>query len=344
MILFGPSVSVLRRGEGHFQNVPHLLTMRMLAAFCLIVLFTACSLSENEQVPKQVTSPGQSSSEPFLLVLGIAQDAGFPQADCKKECCVAVWEGRQQRRRVSCLGLVDPVSGQSWLFDATPDFKRQLNSLQQYAPNLSGIFLTHAHIGHYTGLMHLGREAMGTQSMPVYAMPRMLRFLRGNGPWSQLADLQNIALQPLQADSTILLDAGIRVTPFLVPHRDEFSETVGYQIEVKEKMAVFIPDIDKWEKWDRNIVEVIKRVDIAFVDGTFFQNGELPGRDMSEIPHPFVEESMQLFGALSAKDKSKIHFIHFNHTNPLLKEGSEAQQQLEAAGFRAAKEGAIIAF
>ena len=120
-----------------------------------------------------------------------------------------------------------------------------------------GIFLTHAHIGHYTGLMYLGKEAMNSSNVPVYAMPRMKTFLEENGPWSQLAKAQNIALQEMQADSSISLTANLTVTPILVPHRDEFSETVGYIISGPAKKALFIPDIDKWEKWDLDIIQMI---------------------------------------------------------------------------------------
>jgi pyrroloquinoline quinone biosynthesis protein B len=143
----------------------------------------------------------------------------------------------------------------------------------------------------------------------------------------------------LQADSTIVLTPDIQVTPFRVPHRDEYSETVGYRIDGPEKSALFIPDIDKWSRWDRNIVDMIKTVDYAFLDGTFFRNGEVAGRDMSEIPHPFIEESMTLFGSLPVKEKSKVHFIHLNHTNPALGEGSKAQRTIRDKGFDLAREG-----
>ena len=106
---------------------------------------------------------------------------------------------------------------------------------------------------------------------------------------------------------------------------------------------IFIPDIDKWDRWDKDISEIISKVDYAFLDATFYKNGEIK-RDMSEIPHPFVEESMHLFSNLSANDKKKIHFIHFNHTNPLLIEGSDAQKEVSDKGFNLAKEGQIILF
>ena len=285
--------------------------------------------------------------ERFLVVLGIAQDAGYPQIGCEKECCKAYWEGKETKKQVTCLALVDKATNQYWLFEATPDITEQLHTLQSYLPHSpdyspTGIFITHAHIGHYTGLMQLGREAMGAKDIPVYAMPRLDSFFRNNGPWSQLVSLRNIQLQSLQADSTVRLNQSLKVTPIKVPHRDEYSETVGFLIESDKKKILFIPDIDKWEKWGRNITDEIKKVDIALLDGTFYANGELPGRDMSEVPHPFVEESMQRFSSLPSAEKSKIIFIHFNHTNPLLKKESAEKDRVKADGFGVAEQGMLI--
>lgn len=204
---------------------------------------------------------------------------------------------------------------------------------------MAGIFLTHAHIGHYTGLMHLGREAMGTKSVPVYAMPRMGDFLGKNGPWSQLVALNNIELRNLQPDSSVTLNDRLRVKPMLVPHRDEFSETVGFQVEGSKSALVFIPDIDKWERWDRDINAEIKAADYALLDGTFYQNGEIQGRNMSEIPHPFIEESMARFSTMPAMERAKIRFIHFNHTNPVMRENSAAAKHVLDSGFGIASQG-----
>jgi pyrroloquinoline quinone biosynthesis protein B len=284
------------------------------------------------------TSPlfGQS-----IVILGIAQDAGYPQAACQRDCCRALWETGEKGARVASLGILDSSGEQSWMIDATPDFPSQLNDLEKYAP-LSGIFLTHAHIGHYTGLMYLGREVMGAANMPVYAMPRMKGFLESHGPWSQLAKLENIYINPLLSDTVVHLTEELQVIPLLVPHRDEFSETVGFLIQGRQQSALYLPDIDKWQLWERDILQLIRAVDYALLDATFFENGEIPNRDMSEIPHPFVEESMALFEGLPEKEKSKIYFIHFNHTNPLLKAHSAAKQKVESAGFHVAEEGLIL--
>jgi pyrroloquinoline quinone biosynthesis protein B len=277
-------------------------------------------------------------------VLGIAQDGGYPQAGCRRECCARAWRDASLHSGVSCLGIVDPATGQRWLLDATPDFPQQLRALDELAPatsvpGLAGIFLTHAHIGHYTGLMHLGREAIGARNVPVYAMPRMREFLVSNGPWDQLVRLENIELRALSADEPVALNERLTATPVLVPHRDEYSETVGFRIEGPNHSVLYIPDIDKWERWNRPIEKLIAEVDVAYLDGTFFAEGEIPGRSMAEVPHPFIEESMQHFAGLPTAERAKIRFIHLNHTNPALRADSPARREIERAGFRVAEIG-----
>jgi len=293
---------------------------------------------------QQLGLEGQFDSAPRIIVLGIGQDAGYPQADCQKECCQKVWDNPGLKKHVSCIAVFDPQDSTSWLFDATPDITSQLKVLEQHCGKQvpDGIFLTHAHIGHYTGLMFLGFEAMATTNVPVYVMPRMHTFLSENGPWSQLVTMRNIELQKMTANSEVRISRAVTVTPILVPHRDEFSETVGYLIKGPNRTALFIPDINKWEIWDRDIVDFIQGVDIALIDGSFFNGDELPGRDMSEIPHPFVVESMKLFDRLSSKDKAKVHFIHFNHTNPMLHPDSEESRRVLRMGYNIAIEGQII--
>jgi pyrroloquinoline quinone biosynthesis protein B len=281
--------------------------------------------------------------DPFVIILGIAQDAGYPQIGCNKECCKKYWDKKVARQKVSCLALVDPGTNQKWIFDASPDLTEQLHETDKFQPgDLSGIFLTHAHTGHYTGLMYLGREALNAKEIPVYAMPRMYDYLKNNGPWSQLVNLKNIELKKVKADSAIKLTDRISVTPFLVPHRDEYSETVGFSIKTRNKSILFIPDIDKWQKWDRNILRLIKDYDYLFLDGTFFKEGELPGRNMNEVPHPFIQESIHLFKELPFAEKQKIWFIHFNHTNPLIDKLSKEYKEVKSSGFNVTAEGSSI--
>ena len=269
-----------------------------------------------------------------LVVLGTLQDAGSPQLLCEKSCCATP----KANDYVASLGVYD--STLAVLFDATPDIVPQLGEiLERSGSKKYSVFLTHAHMGHYTGLAHFGREAANTKKVPVYAMPRMIDFLAKNGPWNQLLKLQNITLNGLQEGVPRTLKNGLIVEPFLVPHRDEFSETVGYYIKRKGgKVALYIPDIDKWEEWEENVIAVIPRVDYAFIDGTFFADGEVP-RPMSEVPHPFISESAKLFRYLPRKEREKIYFIHLNHSNPARNADFEGRKALEAEGMHFAEFG-----
>lgn len=315
--------------------------MKAFQLLCLlfIFIFNGCQTRKEQGAAHHKKYPNQ-----YITVLGIAQDAGFPQLDCNNFCCAAYYNKDESKKLVSCLGLVDLMNQEKWLFDATPDINEQAQILKEsHLDNnrvIDGVFLTHAHIGHYTGLMYFGFEALGGHKIPVYAMPRMKSFIETNGPWSQLISFDNIDLKPLRDDSVVELNQSLKVTPFLVPHRDEFSETVGYKIEGENKSALFIPDIDKWHIWKKNIIEEVKKVDYAFLDASFFRDGELK-RDMSKIPHPFTTETTTLFENESTETKNKIYFIHFNHSNPAIKDNHPLKDSIQNLGFNFAKEGAI---
>ena len=276
---------------------------------------------------------------PYVVVLGIAQDGGAPHAGCEKSCCFELWESGK-KEKVSSIGIVNPLTKQSWLFDATPDFPSQYRILtENHNTELVGIFLTHAHMGHYTGLLHLGREVMGKKNVPVYVMSRMKRFLETNGPWNQLVTLKNINLKLIENNKDIKIGEQLFIEPFLVPHRDEYSETVGYRIIGKEKSLAFIPDIDKWEKWHGSIFQLVLNTDILLLDGTFYSQNEIPHRNMGEIPHPFIIESMEALSELNSENRSKVHFIHFNHSNPAIKDNSPAYHTIKSKRFNLAREG-----
>ena len=278
----------------------------------------------------------QIKSNYTLKILGVVQDGGMPHLGNNKTCC----ENIKKDKYVTSLMLMNNENNESFLFDASPDINKQLNFMgDRIKKDLKGIFLTHAHIGHYTGLMYFGREALNSKLVNVYAMPRMKKFLEENGPWSQLVSLQNISIIELSNESKISIDSNVIVQPVEVPHRAEFSETVGYKIYGPNKTALFIPDIDKWYLWEKSIVDEIKQVDYAIIDATFYDSKEVNYRDISEIPHPFVTESMDLFDSIDIKEKNKIYFIHLNHTNPLINKDSDQYKLVRSKGYNVAEEG-----
>lgn len=320
---------------------------------------------------------------PFALLLGTAQDGGIPQAGCRGECCLRARQNANSRRLVSSLAIVDAAFGERWIIDCTPDFPEQLARLDAAAPlvsvaevarlpaveqerrnscesrygenapapGLRGILLTHAHVGHYAGLIHLGPEAMAAKNVPVCVMPRMSAFLQENAPWEQLIGRGHVGLVPLPAGVPVALGTRISATPFLVPHRDEYSETVGYRIDGPHRSLLYLPDVDDWADMDPPIEQHVAGVDVAYLDGTFFDGNELsapdtpqcPGhlgvRDMSEIAHPRIVESLRRFAAWPDEEREKVRFFHLNHTNRAADADSPAAKQVRATGCHVAEEG-----
>lgn len=296
--------------------------------------------------PVQAQETGKPAARPCdyeIVVLGAGQDAGAPQ--------IGNADDTGPRLLPSSLALIDRVAGTRYLFDATPAITEQLAMLDAIEPpgeglGIDGVFLTHAHIGHYLGLAYFGREAAGARGVPVHAMPRMAEFLRTNGPWSQLVELGNIEIVEFPASEvlqSLLLQPDIVVTPLAVPHRDEYSETVGFLVEMDRGTTLYLPDIDSWSEWTgRNgpmLDRVLDTADRLFVDATFWDDNELSGRDMREIPHPRVTETMDLLQHLPAEQRAKVHFIHYNHTNPIRDPNSPESREVEARGFSVARRG-----
>jgi len=310
--------------------------------FFTLLILSCAEKKPSEKITKEHTTVNLPSSNTAIVILGTIQDAGSPQIACTKECCVHLFDHPENTRLITSLGLIDSKNDKTFLFEATPDIGAQMKMLSKYkrqndSENVDGIFLTHAHIGHYTGLMFLGKEAMDAKNTPVYAMPKMKDFLSTNGPWDQLIKRKNITLRELTNEESVPLSTSIKITPFLVPHRDEYSETVGYRIEGPTKSALFIPDIDKWEKWNSDIIDEIKKVDYAFLDATFYSGKEMNNRDITQIPHPFIIESSEKFKNLSRQEKGKITFIHFNHTNPVIDLNSLEAKKVIKQGFNIGK-------
>ena len=282
-----------------------------------------------------------NSQSEYIYILGNVQDAGLPHIGCQHEFCKEKFNEFEEYFTTS-IAVIDPLNSKYILFEATPDLPYQLNYLEKkiFKKFLlpESIFITHAHIGHYAGLMYFGREALGSKDLKVNVLPKMANFLKTNGPWSQLVELNNINIKEINFGQKANYLTNISITPIMVPHRDEYSETAAYQIIGKNKKALFIPDIDKWEKWDKNLIELVQEFDYLLLDATFYNSEEI-NRDISEIPHPLVSETISLLDNLTTKDKGKVYFIHMNHTNIMLDPKSELSEHVLSKGFNIARLG-----
>jgi pyrroloquinoline quinone biosynthesis protein B len=286
--------------------------------------------------------------DPYVVVLGTAQDGGLPHAACTCPRCDAARRDPSRRRLVASIAIVVPATGRRFLVDATPDLRGQLDRLPGVGTHASGrvdrapvdgVLLTHAHVGHYLGLAFFGYEAVHTSGLPVWATPRMAAFLAANAPWSRLLAREEIALRESPPAAAFALDAGIRVTPVAVPHRDEDSDTVAYLIAGPRHTLLYVPDTDAWDAWSDDAEAALAASDTALVDGTFFSASELPGRDVAKIGHPLIPATMDRLQDRVRSGTLRVLFTHLNHSNGASEPGSRERRVIDGRGFALAEEG-----
>lgn len=315
--------------------------LRRCATFCLascLALLAGCAAP----MPAAPASAPAQGLE--LFVLGIAQDGGLPHFGCEKPCCTAA---RANGRTLfpASLGVVDYDRGRLLLVEATPRIEEQVARLHQLAgvhgrgrQPVDGVLVTHAHLGHYLGLAWFGREVAASQRVPVHCSPRLATFLRGQAPWRQLVELQQIDVRQFTPGEAFAPWPGLSVTAVAVPHRDEFSDTVAYLLQGPRRRVLFVPDVDAWERQPGLLEQLLDGVDTAYLDGTFYDGSELPERNLAEIRHPLMTRTMALLAATAAARPGVLRFLHLNHTNPVLHDAA-LRARVEAAGFAIASEG-----
>tara|TARA_Y100001970_G_scaffold268694_1_gene360261 strand:- start:855 stop:1724 length:870 start_codon:yes stop_codon:yes gene_type:complete len=281
-----------------------------------------------------------------LKILGTAQDGGYPHIGCKKICCKAAWNDHSKKRLIASIAIIDKKLKECWIIDSSPDIKFQINMIMDFlnledCPKINGIFLTHAHIGHYSGLLEFGKEAMNSFEVPIYAMPKMNDFIKSNNAFNFLIQSSNIKLNTIHHNANLKLNKNISIEPFLVSHRNEMSETVGYKIFSKKNSIVYLPDIDSWDDPYLDIIECVKNNDILILDGTFYDINELGVRNILDIPHPTIKDSINRFSMLGMSDRNKIYFTHFNHTNDVIRD-SESRKVLVNEGYNITNDGDVF--
>jgi len=274
-----------------------------------------------------------------IIILGSAQDAGVPQIGCDCTNCIYARKNPTITRFGPSIAILDNEKEYCYLIDASPDIKHQIEMIKSILPDvqtqkaipISGVFLTHAHFGHISGLWMLGKECIDTQEIPIYCSIKMSKFLTNNHPFSHMLQNKNLILSNMSINQKYPFE-DFWITSFQVPHRDEYADTVGYIIEQNKKI-LYLPDLDYWTD---DLIKLVESVDIALIDGSFYSKDELP--DRNDVPHPPIKETMELLDPT----KTEIFFTHFNHTNLILNEkGNERKETLDK-GFKLAFDGLKI--
>eukprot|EP01100_Stratorugosa_tubuloviscum_P012595 TRINITY_DN6020_c2_g1_i1.p1 TRINITY_DN6020_c2_g1~~TRINITY_DN6020_c2_g1_i1.p1 ORF type:complete len:395 (-),score=187.35 TRINITY_DN6020_c2_g1_i1:79-1263(-) len=316
-----------------------------------------------------------NKSPVYLVILGNAQDSGYPAVGCKD---TTAWLSGQpivsslispSKRLATCLGLVDSITGQRWLVDCTFDFAEQMRKFDLISPPrpnvpyLSGIFISTPNVGSYVGLLYFSNEFMGAHNLPVYCSTMVAQTLVNNNPWNKLISNRNIVIEAIKDSQPVSLSERLFASAISLTHDNSVFDCLGLRFTGQYGVtALYLPNVpcESWEKFAPNLIELIANNDLLLLDGTYYREGEViesvwdqinPKKStteqlahsnlespMSTMPHPLVLHTSRQLVGLPPTEKAKIHFIHLNHSNILLNESSQEYKQLISSGFFVAKE------
>lgn len=232
------------------------------------------------------------------------------------------------------------------MIDATNAFAEQLHDLRTYRDDLAPavgarygppdtIIITHAHTGHYVGLWQLDRSVIAADSVTVLA-PRLTAALLGSQePWNTMTAEGFIDVHELGWRSPKRVTRTVTVEAIEVPHRTEWpTDTACLKITGPNRSLLYLPDIDSWTAWEQLYAEVIGAVDVAIIDGCFW---EAPPRP--DVPHPPIVDSLERLVPVVKSCGTQIYFTHLNHNNPVVDPESEQARLVRSCGFGVAMEG-----
>lgn len=263
-----------------------------------------------------------------VKVLGSAQDGGVPHLGCGCGRCRGAREDRNLQRSPASVKVYDEEKEVNYLFDVSPDIRFQVGD-----EFIDGIFVSHAHLGHLTGLLYLGTEAFNADRVPVYCSEKVDRFLHENPPYRLLMDRDNVETNVF-ADGEVVDVMGIEVTPFEVVNKGYVpTDTHAFTIQSDRTTLFYVTDVDRWAE---ETLDAIRAADIAIIDGCFWSAEEV--ERYQHVPHPPMEDSI----ADLAGFDTDIYFTHMNHTNPVLDPDSPEREMVEENGFRVVDDGMEI--
>lgn len=287
-----------------------------------------------------------------VTILGTAQDGGIPQAGCSCRRCLDAHRDLKLRKYPVSLGILG-VDGTKHIIEITKNLSEQLVI---WTPDKNELFIpetvsiTHLHLGHVEGIGQLGKPVMGLREVDVYLSPKNKDVFDNRSDIVLMEDEGNIRTHsknfyhPFEPKD----GCGFSLQFIPIPHRSELGDNAAIIIKAEGKSILFMPDQDSWgETLDyhskENIRDFLKMFDIdeALIDGTFWSMDELPRRDISKIPHPTIQETIQLLGSKREGDP-EISFLHLNHSNPVNDLGSEQRKVVEENGWKISEIGDVL--
>lgn len=202
-----------------------------------------------------------------------------------------------------------------------------LNSLGIAAADLDGIFITHEHADHISGLGVLARK----YGIPVYATPGTISAIRNTG---SLGKIDPSLFHEVQADRKMMIK-DLAVNPMRISH--DAAEPVAYRIAYGNKKVAICTDLGEYNDYT---VECLKGLDAVLIeanhDVNMLQVGPYPyylkQRILGERGHLSNENSGRLLNRILHDKLQSILLGHLSKENNLPELAYEAVRMEIAMG------------
>jgi pyrroloquinoline quinone biosynthesis protein B len=315
-----------------------------------------------------------------IKILGSGAGGGFPQWNCNNPLSRAVRQGQPGFLPRTQSSLAASADDRNWLlFNASPDIRAQIAAHRELQPAPDGplraspikaVFLTNADVDHVAGLLTL-RER---QPFLLYATGRVLQALAGNSIFGVLASdvVRRVEVAPASVTDIEGPDGeplGITVESFPVHGKialyleqggaengffgTEEGDAVGVSFRASgkgggapagAKRAVYAPGCSKV---DDALLARVDGADCLFFDGTTFTNTEMieagvGDKTAARMGHIHVSGPEGSMAAFAGATVGRRIFVHINNTNPILQQGSAAEDLVKASGWEVGADGMEI--
>jgi pyrroloquinoline quinone biosynthesis protein B len=247
------------------------------------------------------------------------------------------------------------AEGPWFLANASPDARQQLEALSAGRSNglraapVAGILLTDAEIDHTAGLM-LMRES-GTP-LRVYGSDGVRSALSEGYPVLRILDRYcGVEWLPLEHGRAVRLEgSSLEVDAFatggdaplyLSPDVELEADGLVFRDTATGGVLTYAPGL---ARLDDDVLARLAASDAVLVDGTFWDDDELPrlgfsersARDMGHVPLSGPDGTLAALGRL---DRPRKILVHLNNTNPVLLEDSPERAAVLRAGVEVAYDG-----
>lgn len=292
-----------------------------------------------------------------INILGSAAGGGYPQWNCACSVCGLFWANDSRVRRRTQSSVAVSCDDINWLLlNCSPDIREQIAATRALQPKqaprhspIAHVLLTNADIDHIAGLLSL-RESQG---FTLWASENTFAHLSANTVFT-VVNPELVPRRKIDTGQAFEPMPGLRVTTFDVPGKVPlFQEvelghevarngnTIGVHLDHNGKRLSYVPGCGRI---DEALIADLARTDLLLFDGTLWRDDEMissgtgtkTGRRMGHVPVSGKDGSIKALETLAA---SRRYFVHMNNTNPLLVDGSPAQQEALSAGWHVPRDG-----